>query len=161
VEAVEAEEDVMARGRPGKGEEHVDGLEGPEVSKARMKAILQTVSGTRTVKEAAGSLGLSEARFHALRQEKLQAWLDELAPRPPGRPPQEDEAVDASEVALLREQVKELQLDLQVARTRTELALTMPHVLKEEEPETGAGKRGGPKRGRIKPPWFGGTTKDT
>jgi len=149
----------MGRGRPGKGEGHVDGLEGPASSKARMKVILATLSGAMTVREASEALGLSEARFHALRQEKLQVWLDALAPRPPGRPPKEEE-VEPSEVEFLREQVKELELDLQVARTRTELALTMPHVLKEESE---AGKKGGVKRRRPggKPPWFGDTTKDT
>ena len=44
--APEAEEDVMGRGRPGKGLGHVDGLEGPEASKARMKLILETLHGT-------------------------------------------------------------------------------------------------------------------
>lgn len=151
----------MGRGRPGKGEGHVDDLSGSPESKARMKCMLATLAGTMSVREAARSLGLGEARFHALRQEKLQVWLDALAPRPPGRP-QSEEAVDASEVEALRRQVKELGLDLQVARTRTELALTMPHVLKEE-PEPEAGKKGGPKRRRPggKPPWFEDTTKDT
>ena len=152
----------MGRGRPGKGEGHVDDLEGAEESKLRMKCILATVSGAMTVKEASETLGLSEARFHALRQEKLQAWLDALAPRPPGRPATE-EVLEASEVEALRKQVKELELDLQVARTRTELALTMPHVLKDEEPEPESGKKGGPTRRKRsgKPPWFGDTTKDT
>ena len=56
--------------------------------------------------------------------------------------------MEASEVEALRKQVKELDLDLQVASTRTELALTMPHVLKEEEPEPEAGKRGARSGGR-------------
>ena len=151
----------MGRGRPGKGEGHVDGLSGSDASKARMKCILATLSGTITVREAAASLGLSEARFHALRQEKLQVWLDALAPRPPGRPVTE-EPVEASEMEELQRKLKELQLDLKVAQTRTELALTMPHVLKEE-PEPGAVKKGGPKRRRRggKPPWFEDTTKGT
>lgn len=161
LEAAEAEEDVMTRGRPGKGEGHVDGLEGTEESKQRMKVILETLSGTLTVKEAATRLRLSESRFHALRQEKLQAWLDATAPRAPGRPPSEEE-VDVGEVDALRSKVKELELDLQVSRTRTEIALTMPHVLKEEDPEAG-GKKGGPERGKRggRPPWFEGTTKGT
>lgn len=140
----------------------MDGLEGPEAGKARMKAILKTLSGEVTVSEAAAALGLSEARFHALRQEKLQAWLDEMAPRPAGRPPTELEEATPEEMEALRRQVKELELDLQVARTRTEIALTMPHVLKEEDPEA-CGKKGGPQRRKPggKPPWFGDTTNDT
>ena len=45
----------MGRGRPGKGEGHVDDLEGAEESKLRMKCILATVSGAMTVKESAAS----------------------------------------------------------------------------------------------------------
>jgi hypothetical protein len=151
----------MGRGRPGKGLGHVDQVEGSAETKARLKAILETVSGTLTVREAARRLGVSEARFHELRRDALQQWADVLAPRPPGRPPKQEE-IEPGEVEQLREQVKELQLDLQVARARTELALTMPHVLKEG-PEAGAGKKGAVKRRRTggKPTWFDDTTKAT
>ena len=46
----------MGRGRPGKGEGHVDGLEGAGGEQARMQCILATVSGEMTVKEASGRL---------------------------------------------------------------------------------------------------------
>ncbi len=152
----------MGRGRPGKGLGHVDAVEGTQETKARMKAILETVSGALSVREAAKRLGVSEARFHELRKEALQHLADALATRPPGRPPKAEETTSADEVEELRRQFKELQLDLKVAQTRTELALTMPHVLKEE-PEPGPVKKGGPERRRRggKPPWFEGTTKDT
>jgi hypothetical protein len=105
---------------------------------------------------------VSEARFHELRKDALQHLADALATRLPGRPPKEEEPIQASEMEALRQQVAELELDLQVARTRTELALTMPHVL-QEEAEAEAGKKGGSKRRQRggKPPWFEDTTKDT
>jgi len=147
------------RGRPGKGLGHVDGLEGGEVAKDRQKAILATLFGERTVRDASKELGLSEARVRTLRAEALQAMLDSLEPRSPGRPPKEEEPIDPSDVETLRQRVRELEFDLQVARTRTEIAMTMPHVLKDRpEPETGKG--GGSKR-PGKPPWFRDTTKHT
>lgn len=150
----------MGRGRPGKGLGHVDGLEGPEAEKERMRCILQTLSGELTVKEAARALGLSASRFAAMRQEALQGWLDAMAPGTPGRPPKAEEAIEPSEVEALRKQVKELMLDLQVANTRTELAITMPHVLKDV-PQA-EGEKGGstPKRSRTKR-WFGDSRSDT
>lgn len=148
------------RGRPGKGLEHIDGLEGGEVAKERQKAILETLLGERTVRDASKELGLSEARVRTLRTEALQTMLDSLEPRPPGRPPKEEEPIDPADVESLRRRVRELEFDLQVARTRTELALTMPHVLKDR-PEPEAGKGGGPKKPHGKPPWFSDTTKGT
>lgn len=150
----------MGRGRPGKGLGHVDGLEGPDATKERMRRIVQTLSGEMTVKEAARALGISASRFAAMRQEVMQDWLDAMTPGSPGRPPKAEAPIEPSEVEALRKQVKELILDLQVANTRTELAITMPHVLKDVEK---AGKEKGgptPKRRNAKR-WFGDRRSDT
>jgi len=74
------------RGRLPDGPEYVAKLEGPPDAKRRLEIILRTLAGTCRVQEACAELGLSEARFHQLRQEALQAALDGLTPRPPGRP---------------------------------------------------------------------------
>lgn len=150
----------MGRGRPGKGLGHVDGLEGPEATKARMRLIVQTLSGEMTVKEAARSLGISTSRFAAMRQEEMQDWLDSMTPGTPGRPPKTEEAIEPSEVEALRRRVKELMFDLQVANTRTELAITMPHVLKDV-PKAGAEKGGPAKKRRTTKRWFGDSRSDT
>lgn len=150
----------MGRGRPGKGLGHVDGLEGPEATKARMRLIMQTLHGEVTVKEAACILGISASRFAAMRQEAMQGWLDAMAPGTPGRPPTREAPIEPDEVEALRRQVKELMLDLQVANTRTELAITMPHVLKDvKEAEA---EKGGPKaKRRTTKRWFGDSRSDT
>lgn len=142
--------------------EHIDDLEGGDVAKERQKALLGTVLGEMTVREAAEVLGLSEARVRTLRSEALQTMLTSLEPRPPGRPPKVEDLIEPSDVEALKRRVRELEFDLQVARTRTELALTMPHVLKDR-PEPEAGKGGGPKEKPHggKPPWFSDTTNDT
>ena len=150
----------MGRGRPGKGLGHVDGLEGPEATKARMRLIVQTLAGEVTVKEAAKTLGISASRFAALRQEVMQDWLDVMAPGTPGRPPKTEEPIEPSEVEALRKQVKELILDLQVAHARTELAITMPHVLKDVK-EAEAEKGGPGKKRRTRKRWFGDSRSDT
>lgn len=153
---------MARRGRPGKGLEHIDDLEGGDVAKARQKAILKTVSGEMTVREASEVLGLSEARVRVLRTEALQTMLASLEPRPPGRPPKEDEPIEPGDVEALQRRVRELEFDLQVARTRTELAITMPHVLKDR-PESEAGPGGASKTRKRggKPPWFGDTKNTT
>ena len=87
--------------------------------------ILRTVAGACRVQEACEELGVSEARFHQLRQEALQAALDGLTPRPPGRPaaPPAD-----ARVAELERQNEALRLELLAAQTREEIALVLPRL---------------------------------
>ena len=137
----------MAKGRPVKGAQHVDKLEGPESAKERLRIILQTFTGELTVKEAIKKLGISESRFHVLRDEALQGALERLEPKPAGRPAQESNPL-AERVVQLEEQVSELEMDLQAARVRTELALVLPdvieHAMEQEEKKPKKAKR--PKR---------------
>ena len=150
---------MTRRGRPGKGLGHVDPIDASEATKVRLKWILKTLNGEATVKEASEALEVSEARFAVLREQALSGALDALEPRPPGRPPTKDE--ETAEVKRLRRENRELLLELQAAWTRTELALTMPHVLRER-PEAEADEKGGPRaRRRRKPPWFGDRANDT
>jgi transposase-like protein len=117
----------MGRGRPPKGLSHVDSLEVDEEAKARLKAILATLGGELSVKEACAELGVSESRFHALRQSALQGLLAGLAPRPPGRPAKEREP---PEVTALRERVAWLEEELEISRLRTEVAMENPSLLR-------------------------------
>jgi hypothetical protein len=119
----------MARGRPPKGAELVDGLESSTQAKERLKIILQTIAGELSVIDACASLNISEARFHELRSETLHAAAAHLEPKPVGRRPQQADA-QAAETAALKEQIQELKIDLRAAQIREELALLMPHVLK-------------------------------
>ena len=65
----------MGRGRPPKGLSHVDSIPGDPEAKRRLKAILATMSGDLTVKEACEHLGVSESRFHdKLHKEPQQQW---------------------------------------------------------------------------------------
>src|SRR5262245_24352784 len=106
------------RGRVPAGPAYVEKLAGPDEAKRRLGGVLRTLAGTARVQEACQQLGVSEARFHQLRQEALQAALDGLVARPPGRPPAQ-EPVPTEQ----NEEVARLRLQLQAAQTSEEIAL--------------------------------------
>jgi hypothetical protein len=81
--------------------------------------------GKWRVSEACAQLGISEQRFRQLREELLQAAVDRLQDRPWGRPPRPQEP---EQTAALRQQVNQLQQELQVAQVREEIALALPQV---------------------------------
>ena len=122
----------MPAGRPPKGVSHVDALEGPEQLKQRLKVILQTITGETTVAAACCELDVGETQFHNLRRQALEGALSSLEARLPGRPrsPQAD-----PERVALQERVVELEGELRVSMARTEVALTMPHLLKDRPAE--------------------------
>jgi len=125
----------VSRGRPPKGAGLVDGLESSALAKERLKIILQTIAGELSVVDACARLSVSEARFHELRAEALQAAAAQLEPKPAGRPA----AIisrEAQEAAALKAQIQELKIDLRAAQIREELALVMPHVLKPRKQST-------------------------
>lgn len=122
----------MCVGRPPKGPDHVNSLEGAEAEKRRLRIVLETLSGERTIEQACEELGVSSSRFHELRRQALQAALDGVTPHPPGRPKHEESSNPSSRLAELEQEVRELRLELQAAYTRTEIALAMPHVLTRE-----------------------------
>jgi len=113
------------RGRRPSGPEYVDKLEGSAEAKARLRALLETVAGTRRVSEACALLGLSEQRFEQLRIEALQAGLARLEAQPKGRRPHVDTPAE-SEAARLRARVAELEAELRIAAVRTEVAAILP-----------------------------------
>lgn len=119
----------MAKGRPVKGPELVEGLEGSEEAKRRLEVILETIGGHISVQEAIEQLGLRKSMFHEIRKESLRAALESLEAKPRGRPRQEV-TEDQRENERLRKENEELKAALQIAHVREEIALVMPHVLK-------------------------------
>lgn len=112
--------------RPGKGVAHVERLDADATSKARLKAILETLSGASSVEAACERLSISPSRFHALREQALTGALLALSPAPPGRPAAP--APDPTILALQRENA-DLREEVARSRLRTEIALAFPHVI--------------------------------
>lgn len=104
-------------------------MDGSEQAKMRLKVILEVIAGKRTVKSACEELSISDARYHELEREALQAAVDRLEPKPAGRPPTATLPSDPK-LAALEEEVKELRVGLRAAQIREEIAIVMPHLLK-------------------------------
>ena len=114
------------------GTGHVKKMDGSEEAKHRLRLVLETLSGLRSLKEACEELGISEARFHQLRDGALQGALSAVEPKPAGRPP-DQLAQEDPRMAALEEEVKELRIDLRASQVREEIAALMPHLLKPKD----------------------------
>ncbi len=137
----------MKAGRPPEGVNHVDRLEGPEELKERLRVILETLNGSCSIPEACEKLGISESRLHDLRREALEGALGALMPRPAGRPAAEiPEGADRE--AELKKRIRELEIDLEAALVRTELALAMPHLFEGGSKKNESRRRKKRRRGR-------------
>jgi hypothetical protein len=109
----------------------VERLAGPVVAKQRLRLILETLTGQRTIAEASACLGVSVRRFHLFRSQFLQAALHQLTPKPVGRPSRAALAAD-QRVSELQAEVRKLHIRLQAALVREEIALTMPHLFRRK-----------------------------
>jgi len=118
-------EETIMRGRIAAGLEYIDHLDGSDKAKERLRGILETMLGPVRVLEACTHLEISEQRFRQLRETLLQAALTSLEDRPAGRPRRPEEA---EEMTALRQQLAELQRELQAAQVREEIALALPRV---------------------------------
>lgn len=130
----------MTMGRPNKGIGHVDNLEVGPAEKARLRAILATISGELSVSEACEMLGIGRARFAELRAVALQGAAEALAPGRPGRPRQRDVEHDEL-VAELAAENERLGREAHSAWVRAEVALAMPDILAEYEKRGAAAKQ--------------------
>jgi hypothetical protein len=121
-------EEMNMRGRFPSGPEYVEHLQGSAQAKERLRVILETLMGKWRVAEACDRLGICEQRFQQLRAELLQAALERLELRPAGRPRR---PAEPEQTAALRQQLQEMQRELQVAQVREEVALALPRAQKK------------------------------
>ena len=126
------------RGRLPSGPDYVAKLAGSEEARRRLQLILQTLAGSTRVQQACAELGIGAARFHELRLDALQGAVAQLELRPAGRPalPPAD-----PHVAELQGRIEQLELELQAAQTRTEIALVLPRLHPEPATEGAPGKK--------------------
>jgi transposase-like protein len=124
-------------GRKPLGPALVEHLEGSASAKERLEMILATIAGQVSVVDAAEQLGISEAMFYRLRNRVLQVGLEDLEPKPIGRPPQLESAEQLRSAALAA-RVAELERERTAQAVRLELAQALPHVLQPQLGEPGS-----------------------
>ena len=105
----------------------VERLDGSERAKTRLRVILETLSGQRTIPDACEELGIQETMFHRVRSEVLQTALDRLEPRPLGRPPRQVSLQDGR-ISELKDENLQLRVELKAADIRNELAEKLPRL---------------------------------
>jgi hypothetical protein len=132
----------MARGRPILGVDLIDRLEGPRGQRRQMRILLGTIAGVLPIAQACAELGVGRTRLHALRWRVLEAGFAALRPRPRGRPPTD---APSREVDELHARIRDLERALQTTALRSEIALTMPHLL-----DRAARKKKGTRATRIR-----------
>ena len=114
-------------GRKPLGPALVEHLDGSPMAKERLELILQTVAGQVTVVAAAQRLGISEAMFYKIRNRVLHVCLEDLEPKPRGRPPQFS-TPDQERCATLTAEVTALHREIAAQTVRLELAQIVSQV---------------------------------
>ena len=119
-------------GRKPLGPALVDHLDGSAIAKERLELILETLAGQVTVVGACQILDISEAMFYKLRNRVLQVCLEDLEPKPRGRPPQLV-TEDQERAAELATEVAALERELAAQTVRLKLAEQLPQLAKPSE----------------------------
>ena len=112
------------------GPKLVHHLDGSEHAKERMEAILGTIAGKLTIREACDRMGIEEAMFFRLRMQALQAGLSRLEPRPAGRPSRGISA-EGERIADLEQELQDKERELKGTEARLEIAQVMPQLLED------------------------------
>jgi len=116
--------------RPPSGPSQAKNVDASAEARKRLEVILQTVAGHKSVAAASAELGLSESRFHVIREQALEAAAKRLERRSAGRPPRSKPSAEARRIAELEAQVNEMEIARRAAEVRAELAISMPEVLR-------------------------------
>jgi hypothetical protein len=133
----------MPRGRPIIGVDLIERLDSPRAMRRRVRVVLATIAGSLTLAQACAELGVGRTQFHNLRWRVLDGALEGLRPRPRGRPRQQP--LESPEVQQLQARIRELEDALKTTALRSEIALTMPHLL-----DRAGRKKKGAGRGRAR-----------
>ena len=129
-------------GRKPLGPALVEHLDGSTSAKARLELILQTLAGQVTVVQACRLLDISEAMFYKLRNRVLQVCVEDLEPKPRGRPARLVTEHEERSTELAAEIVT-LERELAAQAVRLELAQTFPQAVRHSPP--GPAKKTNPK----------------
>jgi transposase-like protein len=105
----------------------VRALGGSAHARGRLEAILETVTGNASVREACERLGVKETAFYRMRTSALEAARERLEPKPMGRPPRLRTEADRR-IAELEAEIERLKKAVATSQVREELALAMPFL---------------------------------
>ena len=120
-------------GRKPNGPQIVERLEGSPSAKQRLEVILETITGQLTIPEACARLGICQSRFHDLRSQTLQATLNTLEPRRPGRPAKHT-SPEQGEIEALKAELDRAHRELAIADVQVRLAHIHPGLLESSPP---------------------------
>lgn len=110
----------------------VDQLEGTDEAKTRLRVVLETIRGGRTVAEACRLLQIGATRFEELRAQALAGALAALEPRLLGRP-RVQPVVGNAQVEQLQAEILRLKQEIVIAHVREELAIGLPRKALEKK----------------------------
>lgn len=120
----------MAQGRPTKGSDIVTKFDASQEAKEKVRLVLDTLSSKTSVQDAAARLGVSESRFHQIRDEIVTGMLSAAEPKPVGRPPEPDD--EDSEVEQLKKKLGEAKMMVEISRLRELIAVAFPEIVEKE-----------------------------
>jgi hypothetical protein len=113
------------RGRRPSGPAYVERVSGSELAKQRARVVLETMTGQCRVLEACARLNISEPRLQQLRETLVTAAVASQEPGHAGRP-RHTVAPEQAEIALLKQQLADMEMALKAAQARAEIALVLP-----------------------------------
>lgn len=120
-------------GRKPVGPALADRVAASEQARTRLRVLLETITGEKTMDEACEALSIHKTHLFNLRARVLEAGAAILEPQPMGRPPQAA-SPEAARIAELEEQINTLKVELEAARLRVELAQALPALSDEHSP---------------------------
>ena len=115
------------RGRHAIGPQIAERVDGSALARTRLRVILETIVGTKPVKDACVELDICGQMFERYRARAIEAAVASLELKSAGRPPKSSLPSD-EKIAELKERVAELEAELQAATLKAELAATLPRL---------------------------------
>jgi transposase len=113
----------------------VDHYEGPDEEKRRLKTVISMLAGGTSAEEACLSLGIERARLYEIVETAMTGALAALRPRPPGRPPRPTPSEESKAIVSLEAKVEDLEIALEAAEIREQLAIVFPWYRARRERE--------------------------
>jgi hypothetical protein len=92
------------------------------VAQERLRVLLANIAGQISVDDACAALGIEESWYFELKHRSLERWLEAVEPERAGRPPAVPPSPEQERIAELEGRNRQLELELEAARLRAEMA---------------------------------------